>query len=82
MEATCIDASINLRGESPERSENFLMEMLTGEANHTKNITTTSAFKVILCIPACWKQWINCALTVTVWVWLKTVWKKWNLIAA
>jgi formiminoglutamase len=32
-EATCIDASINLRGESPERSENFLMEMLTSEPN-------------------------------------------------
>jgi formiminoglutamase len=32
-EATCIDASINLRGESPQRSENFLMEMLTSEPN-------------------------------------------------
>lgn len=37
VEATCIDASINLRGESPERSENFLMEMLTGEPNHVKH---------------------------------------------
>jgi formiminoglutamase len=33
IEATCIDASVNLRGESPERSENFLMEMLTSEPN-------------------------------------------------
>ncbi len=37
VEATCIDATINLRGESPERSENFLMEMLTGEPNHVKH---------------------------------------------
>ena len=36
-EATCIDANINLRGESPERSENFLMEMLTGEPNLIKH---------------------------------------------
>ena len=31
IEATCIDAAINLRGESPIRSENFLLEMLTEE---------------------------------------------------
>lgn len=31
VEATCIDARIDLRGESPVRSENFLLEMLTGE---------------------------------------------------
>ncbi|MEO6539250.1 MAG: formimidoylglutamase [Ferruginibacter sp.] len=31
IEATCIDAAINLRGESPVRSENFLLEMLTEE---------------------------------------------------
>ena len=37
VEATCIDATINLRGESPERSENFLMEMLTGEPNMVKH---------------------------------------------
>jgi arginase family enzyme len=37
VEATCIDANINLRGESPERSENFLMEMLTGEPNLVKH---------------------------------------------
>ncbi len=37
VEATCIDATINLRGESPERSENFLMEMLTGEPNLVKH---------------------------------------------
>ncbi len=36
-EATCIDANINLRGESPQRSENFLMEMLTGEPNLIKH---------------------------------------------
>ncbi len=33
VEATCIDAMIDLHGESPIRSENFLMEMLTGEPN-------------------------------------------------
>jgi len=37
VEATCIDANINLRGESPERAENFLMEMLTGEPNLVKH---------------------------------------------
>ncbi len=37
VEATCIDANINLRGESPQRSENFLMEMLTGEPNLVKH---------------------------------------------
>jgi formiminoglutamase len=37
IEATCIDATINLRGDSPERSENFLMEMLTGEPNLVKH---------------------------------------------
>ncbi len=37
VEATCIDANINLRGESPDRSENFLMEMLTGEPNLVKH---------------------------------------------
>jgi formiminoglutamase len=33
VEATCIDATIDLRSESPVRSENFLMEMLTSEPN-------------------------------------------------
>ena len=33
VEATCIDATINLKGENPLRSENFLLEMLTGEPN-------------------------------------------------
>lgn len=33
IEATCIDACIDLKGESSIRSENFLMEMLTGEPN-------------------------------------------------
>jgi formiminoglutamase len=37
VEATCIDATIDLRGESPVRSENFLMEMLTGEPNLVKH---------------------------------------------
>ena len=37
VEATCIDAMIDLRGESPIRSENFLMEMLTGEPNMVKH---------------------------------------------
>jgi formiminoglutamase len=33
IEATCIDSSINLKGESPLRSENFLLELLTSEPN-------------------------------------------------
>ena len=33
IEATVIDASIDLRSESPARSQNFLMEMLTSEPN-------------------------------------------------
>lgn len=33
IEATCIDSAINLKGENPLRSENFLLEMLTGEPN-------------------------------------------------
>ena len=33
VEATGIDSMIDLRGESPVRSENFLMEMLTSEPN-------------------------------------------------
>ena len=37
MEAACIDATIDLRGESPLRSENFLLEMLTGEPNFIKH---------------------------------------------
>ncbi len=36
-EATCIDATIDLRGESSIRSENFLLEMLTGEPNFIKH---------------------------------------------
>ena len=34
IEATCIDALIDLSMESLNRSENFLMEMLTGEPNY------------------------------------------------
>ena len=37
IEATCIDATINLKGENPLRSENFLLEMLTGEPNLIKH---------------------------------------------
>ena len=37
IEATVIDASIDLKSESATRSENFLMEMLTGEPNHVKH---------------------------------------------
>ncbi|MEP7236301.1 MAG: formimidoylglutamase [Ferruginibacter sp.] len=37
VEATCIDANINLKGENPLRSENFLLEMLTGEPNLVKH---------------------------------------------
>ncbi len=37
VEATCIDATIDLRSESHNRSENFLMEMLTGEPNLVKH---------------------------------------------
>ncbi|MEO7443946.1 MAG: formimidoylglutamase [Ferruginibacter sp.] len=37
VEATCIDARIDLKGESPVRSENFLMEMLTSEPNQIKH---------------------------------------------
>jgi arginase family enzyme len=37
VEATCVDAMIDLRGESPIRSENFLMEMLTCEPNMVKH---------------------------------------------
>lgn len=37
IEATVIDATIDLRSESSVRSENFLMEMLTGEPNFVKH---------------------------------------------
>lgn len=37
IEATVIDATIDLRSESPLRSENFLMEMLTGEPNMVRH---------------------------------------------
>ncbi len=37
IEATCIDATIDLRGESNLRTENFLLEMLTGEPNLVKH---------------------------------------------
>ena len=37
IEATVIDATIDLRSESSLRSENFLMEMLTGEPNMVKH---------------------------------------------
>ena len=37
IEATCIDATINLKSENPLRSENFLLEMLTSEPNLVKH---------------------------------------------
>src|SRR6478736_2081938 len=37
IEATCIDANINLKGENPLRSENFLLELLTSEPNLVKH---------------------------------------------
>lgn len=37
VEATCIDANINLQGENPLRSKNFLLEMLTSEPNLVKH---------------------------------------------
>ena len=37
IEATVIDASIDLKSESPVRSQNFLMEMLTSEPNVIKH---------------------------------------------
>jgi arginase family enzyme len=37
IEATVIDATIDLRSESSLRSENFLMEMLTGEPNMVRH---------------------------------------------
>ncbi len=47
IEATCIDAHINLKGESSVPSENFLMEMFTGEPNilrHYNHIAFQSYF--------------------------------------
>jgi arginase family enzyme len=37
IEATCIDALIDLALESPMKNDNFLMEMLTGEPNYIRN---------------------------------------------
>lgn len=37
IEVTCIDALINLRGDSPLREENFLLELLTGEPNNVRH---------------------------------------------
>ncbi|MBL0054927.1 MAG: formimidoylglutamase [Chitinophagaceae bacterium] len=37
IEATCIDACIDLKGESSVRSDHFLMDMLTGEPNMVKH---------------------------------------------
>lgn len=47
VDATGIDARINLRGESPLRSENFLLDMLTAEPNmvrHYSHIAFQSYF--------------------------------------
>lgn len=37
IEATCVDALIDLDLDSPFRHENFLMEMLTGEPNYVRH---------------------------------------------
>ena len=37
IEATVVDATIDLKSESSLRSENFLMEMLTGEPNMVRH---------------------------------------------
>ena len=37
IEASCVDALIDLNLESPFRHENFLMEMLTGEPNYIRH---------------------------------------------
>lgn len=37
IEAVCVDALIDLTIESPLRSDNFLMEMLTGEPNYIRH---------------------------------------------
>lgn len=37
IEATCIDATVDLRSESTVRSENFLLDMLTGEPSKVKH---------------------------------------------
>ena len=37
VEVTCIDARIDLRGDNDAASENFLLEMLTGEPNMVKH---------------------------------------------
>ncbi|MBY0476745.1 MAG: formimidoylglutamase [Chitinophagaceae bacterium] len=37
IEASCVDAFINLSVDTPLRSENFLMEMLTGEPNFIRH---------------------------------------------
>ncbi len=37
VDVTCVDAAIDLRGESTKRSENFLLDMLTVEPNLVKH---------------------------------------------
>ncbi len=47
VEASCVDAQINLNGKSAKPSENFLMEMFTGEPNilnHYNHIAFQSYF--------------------------------------
>ena len=47
LEATCVDAEINLRGESNVPAENFLLEMFTGEPNilqHYNHVAFQSYF--------------------------------------
>jgi arginase family enzyme len=47
IDATCVDATVDLRGESPIRCENFLLDMLTEEPNlvrHYNHIAFQSYF--------------------------------------
>jgi arginase family enzyme len=37
VEAVCVDAFIDLKGDSTRRDENFLMDMLTGEPNYIRH---------------------------------------------
>lgn len=37
IETTCVDALINLRGDSQLRDDNFLLELLTGEPNNVRH---------------------------------------------
>jgi formiminoglutamase len=71
IDAAGVDSVIDINIDSPLRSENFLMEMLTAEPNymqHYNHIGFQSYFvhPRMLETRACWKPWINCALTAFV----------------